>query len=64
MAVYSEADAHAAHVALADEAYCVGPAPSSDSYLRMDRIIEVMKNTGAEVRLRRLSVFMLACSVH
>ncbi|UZJ57417.1 hypothetical protein CBS101457_006737 [Exobasidium rhododendri] len=49
VAVYSEADANAAHVALADEAYCVGPAQSSDSYLCMDRIIQVMKETGAEM---------------
>ncbi len=41
VAVYSEADARALHVALADEAYPIGPAPSRDSYLRGDAIIDV-----------------------
>lgn len=50
VAVYSAADRQAAHVAMADEAYCIGPAPSAESYLRMDRIIEVCKASGAEVR--------------
>jgi 3-methylcrotonyl-CoA carboxylase alpha subunit len=48
VAVYSEADAGARHVRLADEAYCVGPAASRESYLRIDRIIEVCKQTGAQ----------------
>lgn len=48
VAVYSEADRRALHVRLADEAYCIGPAPSSESYLRMDRIIEVAKKCGAQ----------------
>ncbi|MBI3191369.1 MAG: acetyl-CoA carboxylase biotin carboxylase subunit [Pedosphaera parvula] len=39
VAVYSEADANSMHVQLADEAICIGKAPSSDSYLRIDRII-------------------------
>ncbi|PWN38163.1 uncharacterized protein FA14DRAFT_166997 [Meira miltonrushii] len=49
VAVYSEADARSAHALLADEAYCIGPAPSAESYLRMDRIIEICKQTGAEM---------------
>ncbi len=48
VAVYSEADKGARHVALADEAVCIGPAPSRESYLRADKIIEACKQTGAE----------------
>lgn len=48
VAVYSEADARAPHVREADEAVCVGPAPSSQSYLVGERLIEVAKRTGAE----------------
>lgn len=48
VAVYSEADANARHVAMADEAYLIGPAASKDSYLRYEKIIEVAKLTGAE----------------
>ncbi|GAB2561784.1 acetyl-CoA carboxylase biotin carboxylase subunit [Spirosoma aerophilum] len=43
VAIYSEADRNALHVRYADEAVCVGPAPSSESYLRADVIIEVCK---------------------
>jgi urea carboxylase len=48
VAVYSEADRHAMHVELADEAVCIGPAPARDSYLRAERILEVAKETGAQ----------------
>jgi 3-methylcrotonyl-CoA carboxylase alpha subunit len=48
VAVYSEADAQALHVELADEAYLIGPASSKDSYLRGDRIIEVALKSGAQ----------------
>ena len=48
VAVYSEADKEARHVQMADEAVCIGPAPSRESYLVMDRIIQVCKDTGAE----------------
>jgi len=48
VAVYSEADANAPHVREADEAVCIGPPPSSQSYLVGERIIEVALRTGAE----------------
>jgi propionyl-CoA carboxylase alpha chain len=48
VAVYSEADAEALHVREADEAVPIGPAPSAESYLRIDRIIEACRQTGAE----------------
>lgn len=48
IAVYSEADRNALHVRMADEAYLIGPPPSSESYLRWDKIIEVAKKSGAE----------------
>ena len=48
VAVYSEADRDARHVGLADEAVCIGPAPSRESYLVADRIIEACKSTGAQ----------------
>ncbi len=48
VAVYSEVDRTALHVRIADEAYCVGPPPSSESYLRGDKIIEIAKKCGAE----------------
>ncbi|MEH8020477.1 acetyl/propionyl/methylcrotonyl-CoA carboxylase subunit alpha [Rheinheimera metallidurans] len=48
VAVYSEADANARHVRMADEAYLLGPAPSKDSYLRADKIIAIAKKAGAE----------------
>ena len=48
VAVFSEADADALHVRAADEAFCVGPASSAESYLRQDRILAVAKQTGAD----------------
>ncbi len=48
VALYSEADRHALHVAMADEAVFIGPAPSRDSYLRTDKVIEAALRTGAQ----------------
>jgi len=47
VAVYSEADANSMHVAMADEAYCIGSAASAESYLRGDKILDVAKQSGA-----------------
>ncbi|MFN6016129.1 MAG: acetyl-CoA carboxylase biotin carboxylase subunit [Verrucomicrobiota bacterium] len=48
IAVYSEADVDSMHVQLADQAVCIGPASSKESYLKMDRIIAAAEITGAE----------------
>lgn len=48
VAVYSEADRQALHVRLADEAYCVGPAPSRDSYLHLANLMSVATLTGVD----------------
>lgn len=48
VAVYSEADRDALHVQMADEAVCIGPAPSAESYLMTDTIIKACRDTGAE----------------
>ena len=48
VAVYSSADAGAQHVRMADEAVFLGPPPAAESYLRVDKILEAIKATGAE----------------
>ncbi|WP_026380158.1 acetyl-CoA carboxylase biotin carboxylase subunit [Afifella pfennigii] len=48
VAVYSEADRHALHVEMADEAVPIGPAPAGESYLKIDTIIEACRQTGAQ----------------
>src|SRR4051794_25060352 len=48
VAIFSEVDRSALHVRYADEAYCIGPAPSRESYLRIDNIIDVARKAGAD----------------
>ncbi|MDR3461677.1 MAG: acetyl/propionyl/methylcrotonyl-CoA carboxylase subunit alpha [Beijerinckiaceae bacterium] len=48
VAVYSEADRDALHVAMADEAVCIGPPPAAQSYLDIDRIVKACLDTGAQ----------------
>ncbi len=48
VAVFSEADRASMHVRYADEAYLIGPAPSTESYLNIDKIIDVAKKSGAD----------------
>jgi 3-methylcrotonyl-CoA carboxylase alpha subunit len=46
--VHSEADRKSRHVAMADEAYFIGPSASQESYLKKDVILEVAKRSGAQ----------------
>src|SRR5437763_14836889 len=48
VAVYSELDRDAPHVARADEAYLIGPGPANESYLVIEKLIEVCQRAGAE----------------
>ncbi len=48
VAIYSDADRQALHVRYADEAYNIGPAPSRESYLRIDKILDIARKSGAE----------------
>uniref|UniRef100_S4RCE8 Propionyl-CoA carboxylase subunit alpha n=1 Tax=Petromyzon marinus TaxID=7757 RepID=S4RCE8_PETMA len=48
VAVHSDVDANAVHVKMADEAFCVGPAPTAQSYLNMAAILDAVKTSGAQ----------------
>ena len=48
VAIFSEADRNAPHVLFADEAVCIGPPPSNQSYLLGDKIIEICKNLNVD----------------
>ncbi|WP_428539710.1 acetyl-CoA carboxylase biotin carboxylase subunit [Profundibacter sp.] len=48
VAIYSEADKHALHVAMADEAVLIGPPPANESYIVIDKVMDAIRQTGAE----------------
>uniref|UniRef100_A0A8C7KPK9 Propionyl-CoA carboxylase alpha chain, mitochondrial n=1 Tax=Oncorhynchus kisutch TaxID=8019 RepID=A0A8C7KPK9_ONCKI len=52
VAVHSDVDASAVHVKMADEAVCVGPAPTNKSYLNMDAIMDAIRKTGSQAATR------------
>ena len=62
VAVYSDCDRAARHVRMADAAVAIGPNPPTQSYLRIDRIIDAARATGATARAVRISAGTDACS--
>lgn len=63
VAVHSEADANAMHVRLADEAVCIGPARSTESYLNKSAIISAALITGADANPPRFRLFVRECGL-
>ncbi len=61
VAVYSEADRDALHTLLADEAICIGPAPSTESYLDMERILTAMRGHEGGRYPSGLRIFVREC---
>lgn len=55
VAVYSDADAHALHVMMADEAFYLGGAPAAQSYLNIERLLEAAQRTGADASIQGLA---------
>jgi len=55
VAVYSEVDREAPHVRMADESYLLGPGPATESYLKVEKILEVAAQSGAEVHPPRVA---------
>ena len=56
VAVFSEADRNALHVRYADEAYLLGPAPSRESYLRADKILDVVSLNGIFIAIENVAM--------
>ena len=63
VAVYSDADASALHVRMADEAVHIGGSASAESYLRMDRIIQACLDTGRRGGASGLRIFIGKCRI-
>ena len=58
VAIHSDADELGVHTLMADEAVCVGPAPSNQSYLNIPAIIDAIKTTGAQAVCKQILIFV------
>uniref|UniRef100_A0A3Q4HNF5 Propionyl-CoA carboxylase subunit alpha n=1 Tax=Neolamprologus brichardi TaxID=32507 RepID=A0A3Q4HNF5_NEOBR len=63
VAVHSDVDSSAVHVKMADEAVCVGPAPTSKSYLNMDAIMDAIRVTGAQAHFNSSAPLAISAAV-